>query len=308
MPKKPTTKKKTVLLRFVTKKKPVQKRSVNKNLPGVFTLVKRTFEQIKLNKKLFIGITLVYIFLLLIFVWSGGGLINASKTKETINQTLGLQANNLTTNLAVVSMLVGGGSGKSELNSLYQTVIIVVVSLALIWAFRHTANNKINLIKIREPFYKGMTPLVPFLLVLFVIGLQLLPLLIGSALLGIVYSNGLAASAIEQLLWLTLFLLLLALSLYFLSSSLLALFIVSLPDMTPITALRTAKKLVVGRRLLVLKKIIGASLLWVLFFGVLALLCVYIAPIIAQVVLLVSIVLVLPFAIGFAYNLYQELL
>ena len=82
MPKKPATKKKTVSLRFVSKKKLVQKRSVNKNLPGVFTLVKRTFEQIKLNKKLFIGITLVYIFLLLIFVWSGGGLINASKTKR----------------------------------------------------------------------------------------------------------------------------------------------------------------------------------------------------------------------------------
>lgn len=305
---KKATNKKLLSLGNLLKKKPAQKVAVNKNLPSVASLIKRTLDQIKLNKKLFLGITVVYIILLLIFVWSGGGLINASKTKETINQTLGLQTNNLTTNLAVLSMLVGGGSGKSEVSSLYQTMIIIVVSLALIWAFRHTANKKINLIKIREPFYKGMTPLVPFLIVLFVIGLELLPLLVGSALLSIVYGNGLATSAIEQIVWISLFVLLLALSLYFLSSSLLALFIVSLPDMTPIVALRTAKRLVVGRRLLVLQKIIGAALLWILFFGMIALLCVYIAPIIAQSVLLVSIVLVLPFTVGFAYNLYQELL
>lgn len=277
-------------------------------LPSVFAIIKSTFRHIKTNGKLFAKVTLVYIALLFVFVWLGGGLMNAGNTKETLNQTLGFSGNNIITNLTVFSMLVGSGSKNNELRSLYQTIIVILLGLVFIWVYRHTKADKPSALKARDPFYKGMTPLVPFLLVLFVVGLQLLPLLFGSALIGIVFGNGLAVNPIEQTLWITLFLLTLALSVYWLASSLFALLIVTLPDMTPLKSLRSAKKMVKGRRFTVIKKLLGATVLALLVVGTVVLASIYVAPILAQALLLIFGIILLPIAIGYVYVLYQELL
>lgn len=277
-------------------------------LPSVFTIIKSTFRHIKTHGKLFVKVTLIYIALLFVFVWLGGGLINAGNTKQTLNQTLGLSGNNIITNLTVFSMLVGSGGNNNELRSLYQTIIVILLGLVFIWIYRHTKADKPTVLKARDPFYKGMTPLVPFLLVLFVVGLQLLPLLFGSALIGIVFGNELAVNAIEQTLWITLFLLTFALSAYWLASSLFALVIVTLPDMTPLKAIRTAKKMVKGRRFTVIKRLLGATLLALLVIGAVVLASIYVAPVLAQALLLIFGIILLPIAIGYVYVLYQELL
>lgn len=297
-----------------TSKKTVIRTKVNKApthfrpLPGIFAITKRTFGHIKTNGKLFAKITLIYVVLLFIFVWLGGGLINASNTKQTLNQTLGLSGNNIITNLTVFSMLVGSGANNNELKSLYQTIIVFLLGLVFIWAYRHTKADKPSSLKARDPFYKGMTPLVPFLLVLLVVGLQLLPLLFGAALIGIVFGNGLAVNPLEQTLWITLFLLTLALSVYWLASSLFALLIVTLPDMTPLKSLRSATKMVKGRRFTVIKRLLGATLLALLIVGTVVLASIYVAPILAQALLLIFGIILLPIAIGYVYVLYQELL
>ncbi len=279
-------------------------------LPSVFKIINSTIKQIKTNKKLFAKVTLIYAVLLLIFVWSGGGLINANQTKQTVNQALGTNGNNIMANLTVFSMLVGSSSSSSnnELKSLYQTIIVILLGLVFIWVFRHTKIDKVQQIKARDPFYKGMTPLVPFLLVLLVVGIQLLPLLFGSALLGIVFGNGLAVNPLEQTLWITLFILTFSLSAYWLASSLFALIIVTLPEMTPLKALRTAKKMVKGRRFAIIKKLLGATFLALVLVGSVVLATIYVAPVIAQTLLIVFGIMLLPVATGYIYVLYQEML
>jgi hypothetical protein len=111
-----------------------------------------------------------------------------------------------------------------------------------------------------------MYPVVPFVLVLLIVGLQLIPAGIGGWIYSSVILGGLAVSAIEKVLWLSLVLLLIVLSLYMITSSIFALCIVTLPEMTPIRALRSARGLVLHRRWVVARKCV-AMLVVLLLLG-----------------------------------------
>jgi len=185
-------------------------------------------------------------------------------------------------------------------------MLLIIVSLATIWALRQVYNN--NAIRVRDSFYKGVYPLVPFILVLLVIGLQLLPLLIGGTLYSIVISSGIAVGLLQELLWALLFLGFALISLYLLSSSLFALYIVTLPEMTPFKALRSARDLVRHRRWLVLRKILFLPLILLILAAVILVpLLVIVTPIASWIFLLLSLAsLVVVHSYGYA--LYRELL
>lgn len=300
-----------------TKTKLVKKKlpKVNKNkissrvaLPSIISLFKTTFSRLKHNSRLLSKLLLIYVILLVLFVWLGGGLTNADQAKQTVNKALNTSGNSIITNVTVFSMLVGSGNG-NELKSLYQTIIVIIMALAFIWTFRHTKSDKaVKNIKAKDPFYLGMTPLIPFLLVLSFVGLQLLPLLMGSVVIGIVFGNGLAATGLEQAVWIALFLATLALAVYWLASSLFALVIVTLPNSSPLYSLRAAKKLVKGRRLDIIKKLLGALFVVLVLVVVSVMGAIYIAPFLAQTLLMIFSILLLPVIIAYIFTLYQELL
>jgi len=141
-----------------------------------------------------------------------------------------------------------------------------------------------------------------------VVGLQLVPLGVGSALYSTVINNGIAVTVVEKIIWGLLFFVLAVLSLYMLSSSLFALYIVTLPDMTPFKALRSARELVRYRRWTVLRKIIFLPL------GLLLLAAIVVVPVIifitpaAQWVFFVCTMAGLALVHSYMYNLYRELL
>jgi hypothetical protein len=109
-----------------------------------------------------------------------------------------------------------------------------------------------------------MYPAIPFVLIIFVIGLQLLPALAGSFLLSTALENAIAVTALEKFLWVVVFALLLLLSLYMVCSSIFALYISTLPDMTPMKALRSARGLVLHRRLSIAMRLVGLTIFLIL--------------------------------------------
>ena len=178
--------------------------------------------------------------------------------------------------------------------------------MAIIWALRQLIVGK--KIRIRDAYYQGMSPLVPFALVLVVIGFQLIPLLIGSAIYSTVMTNGIAIDGGEKFLFAAVFVLLALVSLYFVSSSVFALYIVTLSDMTPMKALKNARALVRGRRWRIIPKVlflpvalfvVAASLLLPFIIG---------APALAQSVFFVLSMFGLVVAHTYLYTLYRELL
>jgi len=276
-------------------------------LTGSFRLLGRSLRLLKQHWKLFLGIAAVYGFLTIILVRGVGGGINLTDLKSNLKQGFSGQYGSLATGAALFSYLVGSaGTSTTPSGGTYETLLIIIMSLVSIWALRQVlAGRKI---RTRDAFYSGVYPLIPFILVLLVIALQLLPLTLGGWLYGTVIGNSIAISAGEKVFWLIVFLLLAVWSLYMICSSIFALYIVTLPDMTPFKALRSARQLVRHRRWSVLRKVLFLPIaLLVLGALIMIPLILFITPLAIWVFFgLTMIVLIVVHA--YMYSLYRELL
>jgi hypothetical protein len=227
--------------------------------------------------------------------------------KHTLNQAFTGNLGSLASGVSVFVVLVGSaGNGSSQTAGAYQLFLGLITSLAVIWALRQVLAG--SLVRIRDAYYQGMYPLIPFILVLLVIGLQLLPLLIGSTLYSLVVTNGIAVYPIERIIWALLFALLALLSLYMISSSLFALYIVTLPDMTPMKALRSARELVRNRRWTVLRKLLCLPIVLLIVAAIIMVpIIIWLTPL-AQWVFFLLTMFALVAANTYVYMLYRELL
>jgi len=257
--------------------------------------------------RVFGGILLVYIFLTIILVKGVGGGIGLSEIKNVAQETIQGNSAQLITAFTLFGFLLGSaGSSVSETGAAYQTLLTILFSVVFIWVLRQTyADKKVG---IRDSFYNGVYPLIPFTLVLIVIGLQLIPIAAASSLYAIVITGGLAVNITETILWLLLFLGLSLLSLYWVSSSVFALYIVTLPDMRPMVALRTAQKLARNRRWEIMRKILFLPvILLIIAAAILLPLILYVTPL-AEWVFFVLNMCALLVAHSYMYALYRELL
>lgn len=243
----------------------------------------------------------------LVFVTGLGSSFDFVQTKQDVEEFLGGEANQATTTIALFGYLVGSaGAQAGEVAGTYQLFLTLISSLAIIWAVRQVmAGEKVTA---KDSYYRGLYPLIPLLLVLFVIGLQLLPALIGTTLYSIVLNNALAVTAIEKGIWLLLFILFWLLSLYMIVSSIFALYIVTLPEMTPLRALRSARGLVLHRRLHVGLRIIALPLVLLVVAMILLAPVILFVPVLAMVLFLIFSSFGLCLAHTYMYSLYREML
>ena len=276
-------------------------------LPNVWILTKKSADIIWQNKRLFLGIIIIYGLLNLIFVQGLSNSTDISSLKSSLGHVLTGSLGAFTSSLNVFLILLGStGSSSSPTAAPYQFILGLTTSLAIIWALRHVlAGTKVS---IRDAFYRGMYPLVPFILVLLVICIQLVPFVIGSLLYSTAMSGGIAVAVIEKLFWIVIFILLALWSLYMVSSSVFALYIVTLNDMTPIKALRSARQLVRHRRWSVLRKILCLPIILLIVAGIIMLPIIIILTPLAQWVFLLISMTALVAVHTYMYTLYRELL
>ena len=276
-------------------------------LPGAWKLTKQASKLIWQHKKVLIGITILYGLLNLILVRGFSGGTDVSSLKSDLDLVFGGHWAHVSSSLTVYALLVtSAGNTTSSTGGVYQLLLVIIVSLAIIWTFRQVlAGGKA---RVRDGFYRGLTPLVPFILVLLVIGIQLIPLLIGSSLYSTVINNGIAVYAVEKFLWGLLFFLLALLSLYMISSSVFALYIVTLADMTPLKALRSARELVRFRRWTILRKILFLPLVLLIGSAIVMVPIIAFATPAAQWVFFVLTMFGVVAVHAYMYTLYRELL
>lgn len=277
-------------------------------LPSVWRLFKTSIATLTNNWKLFTGISLIYGALSIILVHGfivGQGI---TETKLALDEIFTGAFDSFATGASLFLELFNVSStGENQAAAgAYQLILFFVVSLALIWALRQVyAKNKV---RIRDSFYRGMYPLATFVLVMAVIALQLLPALVGAYLYGQVSSAGIAATTAEMVLWGGIFVILSIVSLYLVTSSIFALYVVCLPDMTPMRALGSARSLVRYRRWTVMRKVIALPVILFLIAAVIIIpLLIYATPIAPWVFLLLS-VFALALAHSYMYELYRSLL
>jgi hypothetical protein len=275
-------------------------------LPNAWQLTKRASQMLWQHKELFVGITLIYGFVNLTLAQGAGG-TDVSTLKDAFNQVFTGHFGFVPTSLSIFAVLIGtAGNTTSQTAGAYQIFLAIIGSLAIVWALRQVVANGNP--RVRDAFYRGMTPLVPFILVLLVVGLQLLPMVIGSSLYSLVINNGIAVYAVEKLLWALLFGTLGLLTLYMLSSSLFALYIVTLPDMTPVKALRSARSLVRYRRWTVLRKLLCLPVILLVVAAAIMLPIIIVLTPLAQWVFFLLTMFSLVAIHAYIYTLYRELL
>lgn len=275
-------------------------------LPSAWKLVRETAQHMWLYKRIILGMVAVYLVLTTVFVKGFSNSVDIASLKDQIAQTTNLQG--FTLNASLFTTIVGSGGANNGAGSVYQLLITIVMTLAFIWFFRRTTESKKNVPELHEPFYKGMSAIVPFILVLFVVGLCVLPMLAGISLYSTVLANGLATSVIEQAGWILLAIGLSIWTFYLLSSSVFALYIVTLTDVRPVAALKSAKKVVAGRRWVIMRKFLLYIILVGLIFALLLFLVVLVLPIIAEWFVMLLSALLLPLVVGSGYKLYRALL
>jgi hypothetical protein len=123
-----------------------------------------------------------------------------------------------------------------------------------------------------------------------------------------VSDEGIIIGAGEQVMWLLFVFAGIMLSLFFISSSAFASYIVTLPNMTPMRALRSARKMVRFRRWSIIRKVAFLPIVMFICMVVIFLPLVFFAPVLAEILFVVAGLILLLLAHSYMYVLYRELL
>lgn len=260
--------------------------------------------------EVFGGILLIYGLLNFLLIGGLSGASDLQNAKDAIGNAFTGQFGQLTTGLTLFTFLIASGTGTaaSGVASAYQTILLVTVSLALIWALRQLyAGNKI---RVRDAFYQGMYPLVQFVLVTLYIGLQLIPAVVGSFLYSALVANESPLIVVfwQQLVVGAVCFLLVLLTIYRLCSTLFALHIVTLQGMTPWRSIRNSRDITKYRRVTVLWKLLFLIPAIVLPAAFIMIPIVLFATIIAVPVFFILTVVAVGVVHSYLYTLYRELI
>jgi hypothetical protein len=276
-------------------------------IPNVFKLTARAWRLLQDNWKVFGLIILLYAAMNIVLIQGLMVSSNLTGLHDVLKQGQTSGFGHFVDNLSLTTTLIGAsGSSVAPTAGPYQFIMAVLVSLAVIWCARELfAKREIS---VRSAFYQSTYPLVAFLLTGLLVIIQLLPLGIGSAIYSIVVANGIATDVFLEIVFLLLFLVLAGVSLYLLCSSVFALYIVTLPDLTPWAAARTARDLVAHRRFTIMRKLLWLPLILIVACVAVMLPFVWLIPAAAPWAFIVVTSVMLIYGHLYMYTLYRSLI
>lgn len=220
-------------------KKKDQKRDVIR----LGTLYKATWLDISTFWRILGGILIVYAIVNFLFVASFSLLPSSESIQSDIASYLGDSAGRVIDSFALVGISLVTISAPS--NTLLQVVLLLIASMALIWALRKLRG--LQKIRIRQAYYEGPANIVPLVLVTMLLLLTLIPASIASTIL--LYALPIVGSLLERIVIYAIGSGLLILTIYWLLVWWPALYISMLPGTTPLASMRAAASLTKGRRI-----------------------------------------------------------
>jgi len=235
------------------------------NVPGVMHHIFASFGAIFKNWKLFLPLLIIVVVLNVVFV----GIMdqeNYTQYQEVLDETSMQVAGGDIGNFAKAGLLListvttGGLSGESsEAATVFGVLIFLIIWLTTIFLLRHImAGHKV---KLRDGLYNAMTPLISTLVVFVVAIIQCIPIFILIVTYSAAVQTEFLATPFYALVFFIFACLMIMLSGYLLSSSLMALVAVSAPGLYPLKALRTASDLMMGRRVKFILRLVALILM-----------------------------------------------
>lgn len=164
----------------------------------------------------------------------------------------------------VMSGLNGALNGNlSDVQYIYLSALLILGLLTVVWMLRQQlAGNKVN---VRDGLYNAATPIAAQYALVGIALLQLVPFALVSLVYMSALSVGLLDGGIESAMFSIALFLVAVITLYFMTTTLFAMFIATIPGTYPLKAYRAARQLVTGQRLRLLMR-----LLWMLVIVVVA--------------------------------------
>ena len=162
--------------------------------------------------------------------------------------------------LLLISTVTTGGlsGGSSEAVTVFGVLIFLMIWLTTIFLLRHLlAKHKV---KLRDGLYNSMAPLLSTLVVFMVAIIQCVPIFILIIAYSAAVQTEFLATPFYALVFFIFAVLMIILSAYLLSSSLIALVAVSAPGLYPMRALHTASDLMMGRRVKFILRLVALLL------------------------------------------------
>lgn len=275
-----------------------------RDIPSVGELVKKMVQFLWQHKKVFLSIALIHILFYIVFIRSPLA-TDMSNVQTTIDAVLGEESHKTPGGVAATLGTVLSTTGNSE-NQVVGAVSILLMSLVYIWAIRelHTKTH----IKARDAYYQAMAPILSGALVCLVLSMQLIPFAVAALVYNIARTGGLFATGFEDLSFFLIAVFAGLLSLYWIVSTIIALYIVTLPGMYPMTALRSAKKLVQFQRFTIFKRIFSLPLVLGVFYLLALGIVIFLVPERAFLVAEVMQFILLPIIHTYMYKLYRSLI
>ena len=241
-------------------------------VPGMMYHIFATFRMIFKNWKLFLPLLIIAVVMNAVLV----GIMNEGsyqQFQDILDQTSVEVAGGDIGNVAKAGLLListvttGGLSGESsEAATVFGVIIFLILWLTTIFLLRHRlAGHKV---KLRDGLYNAMTPLISTFVVFAVAVIQCIPIF----LLIIAYSAAVQteflATPFYALVFFIFAVLMILLSGYLLSSSLIAMVAVSAPGLYPLKALNTASDLMMGRRVKFILRLVAMAIALVIMWVV----------------------------------------
>lgn len=233
-------------------------------LPGYWAFTLSVLKVMLANKKSLIGIGILYTIISVIFLGIGSQ-ESFNTLRDTINETgaelfQGNWGELGKASLLAVSTIAGNISPElTEAQQVYAVILGLVIWLTTVWLLRQRlAGNKVG---IRDALYSSGAPIVATAILFVVMMIQLLPIALAVIGYTAAQTSGLLSGGVEAMLFWIVAVGLAVLSLYWITSTFMAMVIVTLPGMYPFRALAIAGDMVVGRRLRIMYRLLWGVLL-----------------------------------------------
>lgn len=290
-------------------------------LPGYIAFTNEVHRTVWGYRRLFIPLLVIYLVLYSVLVG-----IASQETYGTLSDTIKELGNEAfdgsfsALGQAGVLFLSIGTSGitgsLSEAQQIFSVLLLLMLWLTIVWLLRNKMAG--HSVRMRDGLYSSGSPLFASVVVALVIVVQLLPIGIAAIGYSAASNSGLLNGGVEAMLFWIAAGLLAVLSLYWVTSSLFAMIIVTLPGMYPWRALQTSSKIVMGRRIMLLLRtlwmILVVAISWTLLLIPFILLDIWLKSIwpqiawlpIVPVVLMIASTLAATWIFTYIYLLYRK--
>ena len=222
-------------------------------LPSLTSQASAAFKMFFKFWKIFLPLLLIFVglYIFLIGAMSENTLADVKANVEQTNKDvadgkIGTVGKAGLTLLGIIS--TGGLTTMNDAQVVIAVLLFAIIWLVTIYLARHLLAGHQE-IKMRDGFYSALSPLVSTLVVGLIIFLEAVPIMLTIIVFQVALTTEFLSTPFYALLFFMFATLMITLSLYLLSSSFFAIIVVSAPGLYPLTAVRMAKNLIMGRRL-----------------------------------------------------------